>query len=727
MPAPVLWGSELLVNTFTQDSQVSPGVIQLKDGSFLAVWAQKYADNTSGIRGQIFFADGTKKGGEFLITPDVPLAEDTAVPRIALLSDGRFVVTWMDDSRRPGEDKAEIRARIYSATGVAEGDDFLVNSVTNGPQWDPKISALSNGGFVVTFYNAGTSQLAARGFDHKGDPLGDQVTIDPLSWGASTVVGLKNGNYAVFYEHVGTGDPSGRGVFGRIMTADGQPAPGTQEFVVPTSMTGNQMVPAAALLEDGRMVVVWMHHDQASGDGSDSCIMGQILNPDGSRSGREFRVNVKAQEIQDRPAVAALAGGGFAVAFEDYHYSAADINIRLVTFDRSGTRTGDEIQVNTGVAGNQIEASLTALADGRILVSWTDWATGRLDDPSRSVRSQIVDPRATAQTSAGTGADDQFAGTIHGDDLSGGAGVDRLWGYHGNDTLDGGAGADVLSGGEGFDFVSFASAATGVTASLSGASGDGMGDTWISIEGIIGSSHADRFTGNGATQLQGGAGNDTYQVQAGDAVAETAGGGRDTVQASSSYALAAGAEVEVLQLWGVSSRASYTLTGSDTANEITGHAGTNLLQGQGGHDVLKASLGNDRVYGGTGNDKVYGGAGNDRLYGEAGRDIFVFDTRTNKRTNVDKIYDFKFRDDSIYLENAVFTKLGSGSFSKPKQFKADMFTTGTKAKDAEDRIVYDKKTGALYYDQDGTGSKAQVKIATLTNKATLKYSDFFVI
>ena len=58
---------------------------------------------------------------------------------------------------------------------------------------------------------------------------------------------------------------------------------------------------------------------------------------------------------------------------------------------------------------------------------------------------------------------------------------------------------------------------------------------------------------------------------------------------------------------------------------------------------------------------------------------------------------------------------------------ADMFTTGTKAKDAEDRIVFDKKAGSLYYDQDGTGSKAQVKIATLTNKAVLKYSDFFVI
>ena len=53
----------------------------------------------------------------------------------------------------------------------------------------------------------------------------------------------------------------------------------------------------------------------------------------------------------------------------------------------------------------------------------------------------------------------------------------------------------------------------------------------------------------------------------------------------------------------------------------------------------------------------------------------------------------------------------------PKKFKADMFVNGKKAQDPEDRIVYDRKTGSLYYDQDGTGSQAQVKIATLGNKA----------
>ncbi|MFC5484985.1 calcium-binding protein [Microvirga aerilata] len=285
--------------------------------------------------------------------------------------------------------------------------------------------------------------------------------------------------------------------------------------------------------------------------------------------------------------------------------------------------------------------------------------------------------------------------------------IENLTGSAFNDALTGNAARNVLQGGFGGD-------------RLNGGAGEDQ---------LLGEAGADTLDGGaGADSLLGGLGDDTFLVDnASDLVSESAGGGLDTVLASSSFVLSASAEVEVLQLLGVSSRASYTLTGSDTANEITGHAGTNLLQGQGGDDVLKASLGHDRVHGGTGNDKVYGGDGNDRLYGEAGKDVFVLDTGANKRTNVDKLYDFKSKDDSVWLDNQVFTKLGAGTASKPKKFKADMFVEGNKAQDREDRIVYDKKTGALYYDQDGTGSKAQVKIATLTNKAKLYYHDFFVI
>jgi Ca2+-binding RTX toxin-like protein len=217
-------------------------------------------------------------------------------------------------------------------------------------------------------------------------------------------------------------------------------------------------------------------------------------------------------------------------------------------------------------------------------------------------------------------------------------------------------------------------------------------------------------------------------VRSGDFVAESAGGGQDRVLVSASYSLSASAEIESIKLSGISSRTSAHLTGSDTDNEMLGHGGRNTLAGRNGNDVLKASSGNDTLRGDAGADTLYGGTGTDKLYGGKGtdKDVFVFDTKPNTNTNVDRIYDFDPRYDVIHLENKVFTKLGKGSPTGVK-FKADMFVKGIAAKDREDRMIYDTKTGALYYDPDGTGAKVQMKIAILSKNLKLSAADFFVI
>jgi hypothetical protein len=52
--------------------------------------------------------------------------------------------------------------------------------------------------------------------------------------------------------------------------------------------------------------------------------------------------------------------------------------------------------------------------------------------------------------------------------------------------------------------------------------------------------------------------------------------------------------------------------------------------------------------------------GSDRLSGgtDTRQDEFVFDTRTNESTNVDRIDDFNRYYDSLQLNNSVFTNLG---------------------------------------------------------------------
>ncbi|WP_201863913.1 M10 family metallopeptidase C-terminal domain-containing protein [Microvirga soli] len=142
--------------------------------------------------------------------------------------------------------------------------------------------------------------------------------------------------------------------------------------------------------------------------------------------------------------------------------------------------------------------------------------------------------------------------------------------------------------------------------------------------------------------------------------------------------------------------------------------------------VTTGDKGRNMVQGGSGHDKLNGGLGIDTLIGGPGKDAFVFNTKPSK-TNRDKITDFNSKDDSIWLDNAVFKKLGPGMDAAPVQLKKGFFTIGSKAKDRDDYVIYNKKTGVLSYDADGSGKGKAVEFAQLKKGLSLKYDDLFVI
>ncbi|MGO4705145.1 cadherin domain-containing protein [Microvirga sp. 2MCAF38] len=162
---------------------------------------------------------------------------------------------------------------------------------------------------------------------------------------------------------------------------------------------------------------------------------------------------------------------------------------------------------------------------------------------------------------------------------------------------------------------------------------------------------------------------------------------------------------------------------------IEGTSKKDRLIGTDGHDTLWGGNGDDRLWGGLGEDVLHGGRGKDTLTGSAGKDVFVFDTSLARSgTGIDTITDFTVKQDKIHLDNAIFKALGKkGSPESPIALSKKAFWKGTEAHDAWDRIIYDAKTGSLYYDPDGIGAQSAIKFAVLRNKpAKLSEKDFLI-
>lgn len=199
---------------------------------------------------------------------------------------------------------------------------------------------------------------------------------------------------------------------------------------------------------------------------------------------------------------------------------------------------------------------------------------------------------------------------------TGNSGANVLTGNSGNNILAGLGGADVLNGGLGTDTVTYAASAAGINVSLvanTGSSGDAAGDTFLSIENIIGSDFDDVIEGtSGANNLNGGAGIDTVSYQnAASAV---------TVNLSTTTAQNTGSGSDTLSGFENLTGSSYndTLTGTTGANLLTGLAGNDSLTGLAGSDtfVFLAGFGKDTIQDFT------AGAGSDDIIA-FGNDVFA--------------------------------------------------------------------------------------------------------
>jgi len=689
-------GRPLRMQKFNFDGSANGGATTINtttvtDGAQMAAngnggWVTAYVENFGSgdtVRLTQFSAEGVAEG-------TVTVASPSGLSRVD--------VTWLGGTKYAVAYKNQdgISVRIVDPSNGIAGSAATIFGVDEGKVVALKTNGLPSGEFVVVT-NAGLLEpiLVQK---YSTDPttgtvtaVGEPVTISPAQTTALpsmgdkvSVTALRDGGYAVAYLAMVNGYAD---IWVKVVDADGHEGPAINV----SSEEREQSTPSIFEMADGRLAVSW--HNRAyptyPGGGIETKIIDARAAPvtvtgtihddiyapsapltndenhtGDSFDGKEGTDTLTFQAASSGVAVDLVLGKGTAGIAENDTYSNFE---RVIGSAYNDTLTGGAGHELIGGFGNDVYFVKT---DTTI----TEQAGGGTDTVYTDEDIILSDELEYLFAIMGAGAIN-LTGNGKDNYIVGNESANQLFGMGGNDYLDGGAGNDALYGGDGNDV-------------------------------LVG--------GAGADWMDGGAGNDTYYIDDPDDVVADTGGGIDTVIVTVNY--------EINKLFGIESVVGF---GTNAIN-LTGNAGNNVLTGNDGNNILYGGAGNDVLKGGAGKDRIHGQEGKDTLTGGSGKDVFVFDRKPNKSRNVDKITDFNVKDDTIYLENKYF-KVGSGSLSKPKKMASKYFYKGAKAHDSNDRIIYDQKKGYLYYDPDGTGSKAAIKIATLSKNLKMTYSDFYVI
>ncbi|MGE3783317.1 MAG: calcium-binding protein [Alphaproteobacteria bacterium] len=429
--------------------------------------------------------------------------------------------------------------------------------------------------------------------------------------------------------------------------------------------------------------------------------------------------------------------GGNGVDFAGYADAAAPVSASLMAGGGTGEAMGDTYVSIEGLIGSAFDDTLGGDPGNNFLQGGPGADSlrgfGGFDyadyiNAASGVTADLFDPTKNTGDAAG----DTYFGvvlpraveTILG--LRGSNFDDTLIGDAFDNTLRGGLGADVLDGGGdrfSFDYAGYQDATTGVTANLADPAsntGEAAGDTYISIEGLIGSDFNDALTGDaGDNELEGGPGADalnggdgldfaSYKHSTAAVIASLADPTANTGEAAGdTYALverlAGSAFNDILigdhrdnYIWGWGGADTIFAGGGNDVVDFN-YGPSSEINGEDGDDTLTGGSGNDYMAGGNGNDTLDGGGdGQDSLFGGDGNDYLI--ARDVNNDGVGSVLD------GGTGANQIYALIGRGNDFATGGEGADIIATGGGSdyifgNAGDDTIVAGAGTDYIYGDE----------------------------
>lgn len=332
---------------------------------------------------------------------NVVTTNDQDRPRMVQLVNSNLVIVWTDRSGT----NADVYYRTFTTNGAPLSGAQRANTFTNDDQRDAAIAALAGGGFAIAFssrtFDGSGYAAAVRRYDSAGVPLdGADVQANTTTNGSQfkpRIAGLTNGGFVVAFLGNST---TNQDVYYRRFAANGTALDasdvranglGTNGHTV-----GDQGGQAVAALADGGFVIAY--EDRPSGT-----IYGVRLDRDGNAldapgrpiGEKQFALFAPASYPRVDPAAAGLTNGGWvATCTAQTTPTPAGQCVVGRVFSAAGVG-GPEFQIGSHTSRWR-NGGVAGLRDGDFVATWQ--ATGQGSDSASdwSVFAQRINAAGVA-------------------------------------------------------------------------------------------------------------------------------------------------------------------------------------------------------------------------------------------------------------------------------------------------------------------------------------------
>jgi hypothetical protein len=464
-------GSESQINGTTLGNQRAVSTAALANGGYVTVWASDIGDGSGkAIMGQLFAADGSKVGAEFLINTttagDQDLPEVVSMPG-APLDPNVFFVVWQ--SAEAGG--SVIRARRFLEDGTAVR--FAMSDPPATPATDVVVSG-SLGGSKPTAGLYGSGRLAFVWEAPSGDGSGTAIAMAQyrFSLGAPVVVNTTTAGNQVDPQ-VGARAGGGLGIVWESQEPAGDVIRG--RVIFPVDSPSSDTLVSDGVGEDESLPNFSRNGNLAIWNSGTSIKAAALPLSGGAEP--SIVLNATPGGVVSRSDIIALADGTYlAVYFTQSGDDGSSYSLRVERFSSTGQSMSAELLVPEKFTGVQEAPSIVQLANGNIVISWASEAD---ELGNFEVKQRLLDLKGPE---IGDSGDDMITGTENADVfLLQQGGNDKATGLGGNDLFIFGAtltSQDWVSGGAGRDQIEIQGDYTGANALT-------LGTSVVDVESLV--------------------------------------------------------------------------------------------------------------------------------------------------------------------------------------------------------------------------------------------------